>query len=70
MNNYHIMPWALFESEFLIIWRMSFLEKWQLANKLSISKVDCDGNTLLSTKKRVADLTFKKKESTMYLLKT
>ena len=40
-------PWALFESRFLIIWRMSFLEKWQLANEFSVSKVNCDGNTFL-----------------------
>ena len=38
------MPWALFEPEFLIIWRMSFLEKWHLANKFPVSKVDYDGN--------------------------
>ena len=30
---------------------MPFLEKWQLANKFSVIKVDCDGNTLLSIKK-------------------
>ena len=27
---------------FLIIWTMSFLEKWQLANEFSVSKVNCD----------------------------
>ena len=43
-------PWA-FHSGFLIIWRMSFLEKWQLANTFSVTKVNCDGNTLLSAKK-------------------
>ena len=32
---------------------MSFLEKWQLANKFSVSKVDCDGNTLLFAKKEL-----------------
>ena len=31
---------------------MSFLEKWQLANKFSASKVDCDGNIHLSAKKK------------------
>ena len=51
MNADHIMSWALFESEFLIIWRMSFLENWQLGNKFSVSKVDCDRNTLLLGKK-------------------
>ena len=55
------MSWALFESEFLIIWRMPFLEKWQLANKFSVSKVDCDSNTLLSANKRVEDFRFLKK---------
>ena len=47
------MEWALFESEFLIIWRISFLEKWQLADKFSVSKFDCDGNTLLFAKKEL-----------------
>ena len=28
----------------LIIWSMSPLEKWQLANEFSISIVNCDGN--------------------------
>ena len=27
---------------FLIIWTMSFLEKWQLANEFSVSKVNSD----------------------------
>ena len=36
-------PWALFESGFLMLWRMSFLEKWQLANDASVSKICCDG---------------------------
>ena len=63
-------PWALFQSGFLIIWRISFLEKWQLANKFSVSKVNCDGNTLPSVcKKRVDDFTIFFK-SAMYLLKT
>ena len=47
------MPWALFESEFLIIWRIYFLEKWQLANEFSVSKVSCDLYTLLSAKKQL-----------------
>ena len=46
------MPWTLFQFEFLIIWRMSALEKWQLAEKFSFSKVNCDGNTLSSAKKK------------------
>ena len=32
---------------------MSLLEKWQLTNKFSLSKVDCDGKTLLSAKKEL-----------------
>ena len=32
-------PWALFESWFLIIWRMSFLEKWQLANEFLQTRI-------------------------------
>ena len=32
-----------------IIWRMSFLEKWQLVNECSVSKVNCGSNTLKST---------------------
>ena len=28
-----------------------YLEKWQLANEFSVSKVNCDGNTLLPAKK-------------------
>ena len=63
------MSWALFESEFLTIWRMSFLEKWQLANKFFVSEVDCNGNTLLSAKKDLK-ISFLENESTMYLLKT
>ena len=53
MNVDHIMSWALFESEFLIILRMSLLEKWQLANKFCLSKVDYDDNTRLSAKKEL-----------------
>ena len=49
-----------FESEFLIIWGMSFLEKWQL-EKFSVNKVDCDGNILLSAKKKLKILLFLKK---------
>ena len=46
------------------------MEKWQLANKFSVSKVNCDGNTLPSVcKKRVDDFTIFFK-SAMYLLKT
>ena len=47
------MPSALFKSEFLIIWRMFFLEKRQLANKFPVSKVNSDVNTLLSAKKEM-----------------
>ena len=57
------MLWALFEPEFLIIWRMSFLEKQQLANKFSISKVD----TFVRKIELKISLFF---WSTMYLLKT
>ena len=53
MNGDHIVSWALFESGFLIICRMHFLEKRQLANEFSASNCDvnCDGNALLSAKK-------------------
>ena len=41
--------------------RMSFLEKWQLANEFSVCKVNCDGNTLLSAKQELkVSLFFKK----------
>ena len=53
-------PWALFGSEFLIIWKMCFTEKLQLANEFSVSKANCDSNTLCSAKKK----------SAMHLLKT
>ena len=56
------MPWALFESEFLIIRRMSFLEKWQLTNEF----YEFYGNTLFF---RVEDFTIFLK-STLHLLKT
>ena len=56
--------WVLFESKFLIIWRMSSLEKWQLAHEFSVSKVNCVSNTLfvrykgtLFGKKRIEDFT-------------
>ena len=58
MNADHTMPSPIFESEFLIIWPMSLLEKWELANKFSVRKVDCDGNTLLSTKKELNNSLF------------
>ena len=32
-------PWTLFESGFLISWRMSFLEKWQLANEFLQTRI-------------------------------
>ena len=63
-HNFHIPIWSyramstLFESEFLIIWTMYFLEKWQLANKFFASKVNCDGNTLLSAKKELKNSFF------------
>ena len=40
-------PWTLFRVYVSDIWRMSFLEKWKSANEFSVSKVNCDGNTLL-----------------------
>ena len=53
---------------------MSFLEKLHLDNKFSVSKVNCDGNTLLlgmsehcSAKKMLKILLFSLK-STIYLL--
>ena len=65
MNADHIMPWGFFESELQIIWRVSFLEKWQLANKFSASKVDCDGKTLLSGKEiEVFTIFFKNQQCT------
>ena len=39
--------------------KISFLEIWQLANKFSVSKVNCDGNTLQN---RVDDFTSFKNE--------
>ena len=50
-------PWALSESGFLIICRISFLEKWQLTNKFSVSKVNYDDNALLSKNWRVENFT-------------
>ena len=46
-------PWALFKSGSPMICRMSFLEKWQLANEFSVSKVNWDANKLLSAKKEL-----------------
>ena len=70
MNADHIMSWGFFDSELLIIWRMSFLEKWQLANKFSVSKFDYDDKTLLSAKKS-EDFTFSfNRQCTIYLLKS
>ena len=48
------------------VWVSDHLEnvlfgKWQLANKFSVSKFNCDGNTLPSVRE---------KKSSMYLLKT
>ena len=37
------------------------MEKWELANKFSVSKVDCDGNTLLSACKELKISLFEKK---------
>ena len=48
---------------------MSFLEKWQLANKFSASKVECDGNTLLSAKKELKFSLFKKNQQCTVLAK-
>ena len=62
-------PWALLEYGFPIIWRMSFFKKLQLANEFSVSKVNCDGNTLFFTQKSWITHYFFKK-STLYLLKT
>ena len=47
---------------------MFFLEKSHLANEFSVSKVDYDGNTVLSAKKLKISLFSLK--STMHLLKT
>ena len=44
-------PRALFKSGTPMICRMPFLEKWQLANEFSVSKVNRDANKLLSAKK-------------------
>ena len=42
------------------------MEKWQLANKFSDSKVDCDSNTLLLAKKIWKfDYFFKTKKTTL-----
>ena len=54
-NAHYIMPWTIFEPEFLIIWRISF--KWQLTNEFFVSKANCDGNTLLPSKNRVEGFT-------------
>ena len=48
---------------------MSFLEKRQLANELFVSKVNCDGNTLLSVKKELKISPYFLK-STMQFLKS
>ena len=45
-NADHIMPWALLKPEFLIIWRMSFLEKGHLANRFSACKLNIVSNIL------------------------
>ena len=53
---------------------MPFLEKWQLANEFSVTKVDCDGNTLLlgmmehCSAKKVLKISLFFFKSTMYLL--
>ena len=67
-------PLVLFESRSLIIWKMPFLEKWQLADETSVSKAKCVGNTLLlgmgehcSAKKELNISLFSLK-STIYLL--
>ena len=68
MNADH-MTLTLFESEFLIIWRMSFLEKWQLANKFFVVKSIVMVIHFCPQKKSWS-FHFFKKESTMHLLKT
>ena len=40
---------------------MYFLEKWQLPSKFSVSRFDCDGNTLLPAKKELKVSLFKKR---------
>ena len=45
-------PWA-FQSGLLIIWRMSFLEKWQWANRFFLSQVNCYGITHFSAQKEL-----------------
>ena len=69
-----IWPCALFESRFLIIRRMSFLEKWQLAHESSVSKVNCGGDTLLldmtehCSPKKVLRISLFSLKSTVYFL--
>ena len=55
------------------VWVSDYLEdvlfgKWELANKFSVSKVDCDSNILLSACKELKISLFEEK-TTMYLLK-
>ena len=49
---------GLFDSGFLIVWRISFLEKWKLTNEFSIGNDNCDNNTLLPAKKGLKILLF------------
>ena len=60
---------SFFDSRFLINWRMSFLEKCQLANEFSVGKVIYNGNTLLSAKKELK-VSLSSLKPIMYLLKT
>ena len=70
------MTMSLIRVYVLIIWRISYLEQWQLAYEFTFGKVNYDDKTLLlgmwkhcSTKKELKVSLFFLK-STMYLLKT
>ena len=61
-------------SRFLIIWKMLFSGKWQLANEFSVSKVNCDGNAFLlgmmkhcSAKRELKILLFSLKSKIFFL---
>ena len=56
MNADDIMSWALFES--VGVFGELFVEKWQLANKCFVSKVDCDDHALLFPIKELKILLF------------
>ena len=66
-------PWALFESRFLITWRISFSEKWELVNEFFVGKINCDSHTLLlgmmedCSAKKVLMISLFSLKSTIYL---